>query len=52
MDESSNVMNKRMPDFLLVGAAKSATSSLYFHLEQHPKIKMASLKESWFFSFL
>ena len=51
MDESSNAMNKRMPDFLLVGAAKSATSSLYFYLDQHPQIKMASVKESWFFSF-
>lgn len=51
MDESSNAMNKRMPDFLLVGAAKSATSSLHYYLDQHPKVKMSSLKESWFFSF-
>ena len=43
--------NTRLPDFLLVGAAKSATSSLYFYLGQHPQIKVASKKESWFFSF-
>ena len=41
-----------LPDFLLVGAAKSATSSLHSYLDQHPDIKMPSLKESWFFSFL
>lgn len=40
------------PDFLLVGAAKSATSSLHRYLSQHPEIRMPSIKESWFFSFL
>ena len=43
--------NTRLPDFLLVGAAKSATSSLHYYLDQHPQITMASKKESWFFSF-
>lgn len=41
-----------LPDFLLVGAAKSATSSLHLYLDQHPEIRMPSLKESWFFSFV
>lgn len=41
-----------LPDFLLVGAAKSATTSLYYYLSQHPDIRMTSIKESWFFSFL
>jgi len=41
-----------LPDFLLVGAAKSATTSLYHYLRQHPGIQMTSIKESWFFSFL
>ena len=41
-----------LPDFLLVGAAKSATTSLYHYLNQHPEIHMTSVKESWFFSFL
>lgn len=41
-----------LPDFLLVGAAKSATTSLYYYLSQHPEIRMTSIKESWFFSFM
>jgi hypothetical protein len=41
-----------LPDFLLVGAAKSATTSLYYYLSQHPGIRMTSVKENWFFSFL
>ena len=51
MNELADIPNTRLPDFLLVGAAKSATSSLHFYLDQHPRIKMASQKESWFFSF-
>lgn len=41
-----------MPDFLLVGAAKGATTSLYYYLSQHPEIRMTSIKENWFFSFV
>jgi hypothetical protein len=41
-----------LPDFLLVGAAKSATTSLYYYLSQHPEIRMSSIKENWFFSFM
>ena len=44
--------NIALPDFLLVGAAKSATTSLYHYLSQHPGICMTSVKESWFFSFV
>ena len=51
MDDKPPVANERLPDFLLVGAAKSATSSLHNYLDQHPQIRMPSLKESWFFSF-
>lgn len=42
----------QLPDFLLVGAAKSATTSLHVYLDQHPQIFMPAVKESWFFSFL
>lgn len=42
----------QLPDFLLVGAAKSATTSLHNYLDQHPQIAMPSVKESWFFSFV
>lgn len=41
-----------LPDFLVVGAAKSATSSLHHYLDQHPEVKMPEIKEPWFFSFL
>ena len=51
MNQPENKKNSRLPDFLLVGAAKSATSSLSAYLNQHPQIAMASQKESWFFSF-
>lgn len=51
LQQPINHSNTRLPDFLLVGAAKSATSSLYYCLDQHPQITMASAKESWFFSF-
>lgn len=40
-----------LPDFLVVGAAKSATSSLHMYLKQHPQICMPEIKENWFFSF-
>jgi len=43
--------NVLLPDFLIVGAAKSATSSLHFYLDQHPEIRMPTRKEPWFFSF-
>lgn len=51
MNQPGADVNRRLPNFLLVGAAKSATSSLHYYLDQHPQIKMASQKESWFFSF-
>lgn len=40
-----------LPDFLVVGAAKSATTSLHVYLDQHPGIYMPAVKESWFFSY-
>lgn len=40
-----------LPDFLVVGAAKSGTTSLYSYLQQHPQIFMSKNKEPCFFSF-
>ncbi|MCP3931073.1 MAG: sulfotransferase domain-containing protein [Bacteroidetes bacterium] len=40
-----------LPDFLIVGAARSGTSSLYFHLREHPEVFMPEFKEPHFFSF-
>ena len=38
-----------LPSFFLLGAAKSATTSLYFYLSQHPEICMADPKEPLYF---
>lgn len=40
-----------MPNFLIIGAAKSGTTALYEYLKQHPQIYMSWLKEPHFFAF-
>ena len=40
----------RMPNFLVVGAAKSGTTSLYHYLAQHPDVFMSPVKEPNFFA--
>jgi hypothetical protein len=40
-----------MPNFFLIGAAKSGTTALYHYLKQHPQIYMSSVKEPNFFAF-
>ena len=46
-----NYNNKKicLPDFMIVGAAKSGTSSLFYYLNQHSKIFIPKIKEPWFF---
>jgi hypothetical protein len=39
-----------LPNFLLVGAAKSGTTALYYHLKKHPEIFFSPVKEPCFFS--
>jgi hypothetical protein len=39
---------KRVPDFFIVGAPKSGTTSLFWMLRQHPQIFMPDLKEPRF----
>ena len=41
----------RMPDFLIIGAPKSGTTSLYFYLQQHPQIFLPEKKKPFFFAF-
>ena len=41
-----------LPNFLVIGAAKSGTTSLYHYLKQHPEIYMSPVKEPYFFSFI
>ena len=40
-----------MPNFLLIGAAKSGTTSLYHYLRQHPQVYMSPIKGPRFFAF-
>ena len=40
-----------LPNFLLIGAAKSGTSSLYHYFRQHPQIYMSPNKEPSFFAY-
>lgn len=44
-------MKDKLPNFLIVGATKSGTTSLYYYLKQHPEIYMSDSKEPRFFSF-
>ncbi|MCW5935662.1 MAG: sulfotransferase, partial [Fimbriimonadia bacterium] len=41
----------RMPNFLIIGAAKSGTTALYFYIKQHPEVFMAKVKEPRFFAY-
>jgi hypothetical protein len=39
-----------MPNFLMIGAAKSGTSSLYAYLRQHPQVFLSEVRECEFFA--
>jgi hypothetical protein len=40
-----------MPNFLIIGAAKSGTTALYRYLAQHPEIYTSPIKEPDFFAY-
>ena len=40
----------KKPTFIIIGAMKAATTSLYTYLKQHPDIFMTSVKEPMFFN--
>lgn len=44
-------MSKSLPNFLMVGTAKAATTSIHAYLNQHPDVFMSEKKEPCFFSF-
>ena len=44
-------MTGRKPDFIIVGAAKSGTTSLHRYLTRHPSIFMCTPKEPSYFAF-
>ena len=39
-----------LPDFMVIGAARSGTTTLYQYLQQHPDIMMSTFKEPAFFA--
>lgn len=39
----------RLPDFIIIGAQKAVTTSLYEYLVQHPDVDSATIKEVRFF---
>ena len=39
-----------LPNFVVIGAGKSGTTSLYFYLKQHPDIYVPAFKETNFFA--
>ncbi len=45
-------MTERLPNFLIIGAAKSGTTSLYHYLRQHPDVFMPTVKEPRFFAYV
>ena len=42
---------RKSPDFLIIGAYKTGTTSLYRYLPQHPQIVLTRRKETRFFSY-
>ena len=40
-----------LPNFLIIGAAKAGTTSLYHYLDQHPDVFMSPIKETNYFAF-
>lgn len=44
-------MRDGLPDFLIIGAPKSGTTSLYSYLRSHPQIFMSPVKEPRYFAF-
>lgn len=47
---SSAIKTGRLPDFIIIGAAKSGTSSLVQYLMRHPQIFMSANKEPEYYS--
>ncbi|HDD62059.1 MAG TPA: sulfotransferase [Chloroflexi bacterium] len=44
-----NWSNRVLPDFIIIGAQKSGTTSLYYYLRQHPQLIPSYKKEVHFF---
>ena len=51
MNLYSSITNNLIPHFLIIGAQKCGTTSLYNYLIQHPQVCAASQKELHFLIF-
>ena len=49
VERRATAFMRMLPDYLIVGAAKSGTTSLYRYLVRHPRIRRARRKEIRFF---
>jgi hypothetical protein len=47
----SSIPDVRLPTFLIIGAAKAGTTSLWKYCDEHPQVFMSRIKECNFFSF-
>lgn len=47
----STAARRRLPDFLIIGAQKSGTSSLFALLSQHPQLSLSRRKEVHYFDW-
>ena len=43
-------MNKRLPNFIIVGFPKCGSTSLHYYLNEHPDIYMPAQKELHYFT--
>lgn len=43
---------RTLPNFLIIGAGRSGTTSLYEYLRQHPDVFMSDVKEPSYFAFM
>ncbi len=48
--DKANKTTGRWPDFIIIGAMKAGTTTLYNHLDRHPSINMSNPKEPQYFS--
>lgn len=42
---------RRLPDFIIIGAQKSGTSSLFYYLSQHPSLNLSVTKEIHYYNY-
>lgn len=46
----TRISSRRLPNFLVIGAMKAGTTSLYHYLQAHPQVYMPPVKELAFFA--